>query len=436
MRRLGALACGVVILGACVPLLPTVPAGAASNTKNQTPWAGFTLVDTSPNNMTVTTASWVVPQVTCKSGETSYASEWVGLGGDFFSFFQKILGHLGGTERFEPLYQAGTNTNCSDGKPIYNAWEEIYAPGQDKPQIILKGAVVQRRDLVSVSLSFDAKRHTGTWRMVDSRSGSRAWSHSGAWSDTPAGFHTAECIVEDPLTSKGRAPLANFGMTSFDGCTASSSVGHASVTSATLPGHWTKRALDMKIGSSVLAVARYNPLRVVKSSPANSIDLQQVAAGNYTSLIGNWTEEAHAYNPQDGTGVHWESGGSDTLSISASNMTFGGTTDSLAGTVQGNTLTTETANGQTSSPLSFQNNGSYLDASLADQNAAINWAIGFYPKGTVEPNSLPGAAFEINGVTLDNLNTIYIWTSNNSIAEVFSQTVPATNPDHSRVRLS
>lgn len=310
-RRLAVVASVMLILGLCAPLLAAGQAGAASSTKNQSPWGGFALEDTSPKNLTMAAGSWVVPQVTCRAGETSYAAEWVGLGGDFYSFFQKILGDLGDSKRFEPLYQAGTDTDCSNGKPIYDAWEEVYAPGQDKPSITLKGAVVQPGDTVSVSLSFDAKKHTGTWLVTDSRAGAQVWSRPGSWSSTPAGFHTAECIVEDPLLPKGRAPLADFSTTTFGGCHASSSAGQATVTSATLPGHWSHKTLNMKIGSNVLAVAAYNPLRVVHGSSASP----PVLGALYRSEATGFGSAAPATVQYGGdgysqaTGVTWSSWG-------------------------------------------------------------------------------------------------------------------------------
>ncbi len=163
MRRWAAMASGVVLVGALCTFfaVPQVPAGAA-NSKGQSPWAGFVLEDTSPTNLTSATGSWVVPQVTCKAGETSRSSEWVGLGGSFLSFFQRILSSLGGDARFEPLYQARTESDCSEVQATYGAWEEVYARGVEKPEIPLNGAVVDAGDTVSVTLVFDATQHTGS----------------------------------------------------------------------------------------------------------------------------------------------------------------------------------------------------------------------------------------------------------------------------------
>jgi hypothetical protein len=258
------LASSIVLLDFLVPLTVSspVPASAASSTGGNS-WGGFALEDTSPNNLTIATGSWVVPTVTCKPGETSYSSEWLGMGGSFVSFFQQVLRGLNDSFDFETLYQAGTDSDCNKGQPDYDAWEEVYAPRKDKPAILIPNAAVQPRDSVAVSLSFNTKKSTGYWVMIDLRAGATAWSHTGTWTKTPGGFHTAECIVEDPLTPKGRAALSDFGMVTFGGCRATSSAGQADVTSATLPGHWSHKTLDIKLGGTVRAVAAYNPLRVV-----------------------------------------------------------------------------------------------------------------------------------------------------------------------------
>lgn len=270
LRRLTTLACGVLLAGILAPLIAQMkPAAAGSNSASGSSWAGFSLEDTSPKNLTAATSSWVVPQVTCKAGENSRSAEWVGLGGDFYSFFQKILGHVG-YSRFEPLYQAGSDSDCSNGQPTYDAWEEVYAFGQYKPAIPLQGRTVEAGDTMSVSLTFNAKQHTGRWVVSDSRAGAPAWTQPGTWTKTPAGFHTAECIVEDPLLRGGkRAALANFTIVPFNGCHTASSVGHADATSTSLPGHWTRKAITMKIASKVLAVPAYDPLRVTQGDLAN-----------------------------------------------------------------------------------------------------------------------------------------------------------------------
>lgn len=118
---------------------------------------------------------------------------------------------------------------------------------------------------------------------------------------------------------------------------------------------------------------------------------------------------AYAVNPQNGTGEQWKAGSLTTLSVSSDKIVYGN--GNLV--IQGNTLK-DSAGSHT---LSFEKNGGFLDASLTDQDVAINWSVSFYPKGVtndIEPN---------NGVKIDNTKKlIVIWTSNNGLTAVFAQT--------------
>lgn len=142
------------------------------------------------------------------------------------------------------------------------------------------------------------------------------------------------------------------------------------------------------------------------------MNLTQIQAGNYSSLLGTWTEVAYAVNPQNGTGEQWKAGSLSTLptlSVSSDKIAYGNDV-----VIQGNTLKDSAG----SHPLSFKNNGDSLDASITDEeNVAINWTVSFYKKGSIndiQPN---------NGVKIDNTkNLIVIWTSNNGLEGVFAQT--------------
>jgi hypothetical protein len=139
------------------------------------------------------------------------------------------------------------------------------------------------------------------------------------------------------------------------------------------------------------------------------MNLTQIQAGNYSSLLGTWTGVAYAVNPHNGTGMQWKAGSLYTLSVSSDKIVYGN--GNLV--IQGNTLK-DSAGSHT---LKFENNGGSLDASLTDQNVAINWSVSFYQNGVIndiKPN---------NGVKIDNSkNLIVIWTSNNGFTEVFAQT--------------
>lgn len=139
------------------------------------------------------------------------------------------------------------------------------------------------------------------------------------------------------------------------------------------------------------------------------MNLTQIQAGNYSSLLGTWTEVAYAVNPHNGTGEQWKAGSLSTLSVSSDKIVLGN--GDLV--IQGNTLK-DSAGSHT---LSFEKNGGSLDAWLTDEDVAINWSVSFYPKGVTNDIQTN------NGVKIDNTkNLIAIWTSNNGFTEVFTQT--------------
>lgn len=135
---------------------------------------------------------------------------------------------------------------------------------------------------------------------------------------------------------------------------------------------------------------------------STGMNLTQIQAGNYSSLLGTWTGAVYAGNSHDGTGEQWKAGSFSTLSVSSDKIVY--SNGDLV--IQGNTLR-DSAGSHT---LKFVNNEGSLDASLTDQNVAINWSVDFYPKGVIndiQPN---------NGVKIDNTkNLIVIWTSNNGL---------------------
>src|SRR5919197_4952833 len=72
-------------------------------------WSGYAV--TGPTGaVSHVTGSWVVPAVTCATGETSYAAFWIGIDGDSSNTVEQI----------------GTDSDCQDGVPTYYAWFEFF----------------------------------------------------------------------------------------------------------------------------------------------------------------------------------------------------------------------------------------------------------------------------------------------------------------------
>lgn len=154
------------------------------------------------------------------------------------------------------------------------------------------------------------------------------------------------------------------------------------------------------------------------SPPAPSINLQQVAAGDYSSLIGTWTPVASATNPHNGTGEQWRSGSlsaevPSTLVISKDAIVYNEWV-----TVEGNTLTVDTGNGPESAPFPFENDGKSLSAGA--ELGPNFYAMDVYPEGSVDVDSELGVN---NGVTVDNQkDVISFWSSHNGSSNVFART--------------
>lgn len=217
-------------------------------------WAGFVVENGHQPNITRISGSWAVPTVTCKPGENSNESTWVGLGGEYISPFQKWEGATVG----EKLYQVGTNSNCVYGKPTYGTWKELFPPQNGHHQQPLDPSTssfpVTHDDQITASVAISGSV-TG-YSIEATREGRTLWSTSGHWSTSMSGDHTAECIVEDTLGKRAPNPFARFGGVRFSTCAAAEGSQSYSlvVGRRSEPAHWTTTALTMKRGGVVLAV--------------------------------------------------------------------------------------------------------------------------------------------------------------------------------------
>ena len=137
-------------------------------------------------------ASWVVPTVTCSTGETSFSANWIGLDGD-------------GSESVE---QTGTSSDCDSGTPEYSAWYEFY-PSES---VTLRDTVDAGDKMSATVTSETSGGYTLT--LVD---------HTKGWTETKTGTAqgaqnaSAEIITEAPSSGRSGSvlPLANFGTTAF-----------------------------------------------------------------------------------------------------------------------------------------------------------------------------------------------------------------------------
>jgi hypothetical protein len=79
--------------------------GASTN------WSGYAL--TGPGPYDSVSSSWTQPAVNCAVTRSGYSAFWVGLDG----------------YTTETVEQTGTEADCSNGKPVYGAWYEMFPRG-------------------------------------------------------------------------------------------------------------------------------------------------------------------------------------------------------------------------------------------------------------------------------------------------------------------
>jgi hypothetical protein len=180
----GRLTSGVAILLAGAALLSAGPAGADPRVgrgynADGGSWSGYV---TAGREFSAVSARWTEPAVTCNNTTDAFAP-WVGLGGF-------------GTTMVE---QAGVETHCAAGVPVYRAWYEL-APAAP----VYYDDPVGAGDSISAEVTRAGTRYTLT--VTDhTRQWSRTVTRSYDGSNT-----SAEFILESPT---GTFP--DFGTVTF-----------------------------------------------------------------------------------------------------------------------------------------------------------------------------------------------------------------------------
>jgi hypothetical protein len=172
-----------------------------------TNWAGYA-VHRQGESFRQVVGVWKEPTPSCRPGQQTFSSDWVGLGG--FRTDSRAL------------EQTGTEVDCTaQGQARSFAWFELVpAPSvhvrlRVAPGDVVEGTVTARGRKVEVAIR-NLTRHT---------------SFSKALPTQALDVSSAEWIVEAPsdCLSSGRCmalPLANFGSIGFGGALVTSSAGH------------------------------------------------------------------------------------------------------------------------------------------------------------------------------------------------------------------
>ena len=158
-------------------------------------WSGYA-VNGSIGSITLATASWTVPAVTCPSSGTTYSSFWVGIDG-----FQSTT-----------VEQTGTDSDCHNGVASYYAWYEFY-PKLSKS---IGTITVSPGDEIGALVSYSTSTGLFTVAIKDFTTG-QGFKTSSAVSG--AQRSSAEFIVEAPevctLRGCSLAALSDFGTAGF-----------------------------------------------------------------------------------------------------------------------------------------------------------------------------------------------------------------------------
>ncbi|WP_086846225.1 G1 family glutamic endopeptidase [Amycolatopsis kentuckyensis] len=133
-------------------------------------WGGYV----SFGSFTTATASWTEPAVTCTSTDDLFAP-WVGIDGD-------------GSSTVE---QTGVATDCSSGRPVYQAWYEMYPAAP-----VYYSNSVSAGDHITATVTRTA---TNTYRL-DISDTTKGWSKTITKSLTSK-HASAEAIIESPTDS-------------------------------------------------------------------------------------------------------------------------------------------------------------------------------------------------------------------------------------------
>ena len=169
-------------------LRATDPVGASTN------WGGYAVTG-STGSITLVTASWVVPAVTCPSTGNTFASFWVGIDGFSSSTVE----------------QTGTDSDCRGGAAQYYAWYEFFPAGS----VTIRSMSVTPGDPMVAAVWFTSGQFTAG--IKDVRTG-QTFTTSAT---VPAALrNSAEFIVEAPLvcgllTGCNVAALSNFNTVGF-----------------------------------------------------------------------------------------------------------------------------------------------------------------------------------------------------------------------------
>jgi hypothetical protein len=223
--------------------LGAVPVASAATDVQQASsenWAGYVVGGSgSSEQFKTVSGSWVVPTVTCASGQPSYSALWDGIGG---------------ADQVQALEQAGTEADCSSsGTASYFAWYELVPSAPVKVNM-----AVSPGDHVSSKVTVQG--NNVTIALNNSTTGG-SFTKTLQMSTTPD-TSSAEWIAEAPsqcgqgLSNCSPLALADFGTAQFSGSSATTTDGHTGTISD--PDWGGAAAVTLSPGASTTGFAGYD----------------------------------------------------------------------------------------------------------------------------------------------------------------------------------
>jgi hypothetical protein len=271
MDARGLLRLGLLAAGGCL-VLALAPASALADTATSSNWSGYA-AHRSGLKFRRVSASWTQPAATCRRGQYTYSSFWVGLGG----YSSDSSG----------LEQIGTELDCTaSGRHRSSVWYEL-VPAPSKPISM----TVRTGDHLSASVTV-----VGQQVVVRLSDHTRKESFTKKLTTRSIDVTSADWIAEAPSTCDYTGacqplPLADFGAAHFTAGTAETTSGQQGPISspawshtrivlsqpsspfASLSAQRTSTPSALQSGGSTFVV-RYG-----QASPARSRALRASSAG-------------------------------------------------------------------------------------------------------------------------------------------------------------
>jgi Peptidase A4 family len=192
-------------------------------------WSGYaveTNLKAPQNNaVTIVSAQWVVPTVTCLP-TSSYSAMWIGMDG----------------YSDNTVEQTGTSQDCQRGIPQYYAWYEMYPHAMYRSNLL-----VSPGNSMSASVQY-AGTNKFTLKLTNLTTGNIFTTTQRLFG---AQRQSAEWVVEAPSSYFGVLPLSNFGTATFTN--ASTTINGRTGAIAGVSSNWQNDKIIMKSGITVKA---------------------------------------------------------------------------------------------------------------------------------------------------------------------------------------